>query len=196
MAIDSDRLRQAWRAELPQRWVLGLKGRDRLSEDASDVLERISTAGLPTLASTLQSTIQSLLPLISAAFEADHARVAWREEMRQLVKEALDLAWPSGIKESEVHGIIGRLSLDGIESVIQRIHKMSIPSTDEAAPLRIAALCAVPLPRLSQLACDVSELNRFFNSLHSSIQSQTRSVESEHALAQRHELIKRLEWES
>ncbi|SFS26655.1 protein DpdH [Pseudomonas sp. NFACC42-2] len=197
MAIDSDRLRQAWRAELPQRWVLGLKGRDRLSEDASDVLERISTAGLPALASTLQSTMQSLLPLTSAAFEADHARIAWREEMRQLVKEALDLAaWPSGIKESEVHGIIGRLSLDGIESVIQRIHKMSIPSTDEAAPLRLAALCAVPLPRLSQLACDVSELNRFFNSLNSSIQSQTRSVESEHALAQRHELIKRLEWES
>ncbi|MFJ4588818.1 protein DpdH [Pseudomonas moraviensis] len=197
MAIDSDRLRQAWRAELPQRWVLGLKGRDRLSEDASDVLERISTAGLPALASTLQSTMQSLLPLTSAAFEADHARIAWREEMRQLVKEALDLAaWPSGFKESEVHGIIGRLSLDGIESVIQRIHKMSIPSTDEAAPLRLAALCAVPLPRLSQLACDVSELNRFFNSLNSSIQSQTRSVESEHALAQRHELIKRLEWES
>jgi hypothetical protein len=196
MAIDGDRLRNAWKVEPPLRWVLGLKGRDRLSEEASDVLERVSRAGLPTLAGSLQNTMQSLLPLASAAFDADHARVAWRDEMRQLVQEALQTVWPSGVSESEINGIIHRLSVEGIESVIQRIRKMRIPSSNEAAPLRLVALCAVPLPRLSQLVCDVSDLNRFFSSLSNSIQSQTGSIEAEQALAQRDELIRCLEWES
>lgn len=196
LAVDTDRLKRAWKAELPPRWVLGLKGRDRLSEEASDVLERLSTGGLPALVSNLQNTVQSLLPLASAAFEADHARVAWRDEMRLLVQEALQLAvWPTGVAESDIRAVIDRLSQDGIESVIQRIRKLSIPPAEEPTPVRLAELSAVPLPRLSQLACDVAELNRFFAGLATLINSQTRSVELEQALAQREELIESLEWE-
>lgn len=195
MAIDADRLKRAWKTELPARWSLGLKGRG-LSDGASDVLERVSSGSLPTLVNNLQSAVQALLPQTSAAFEADHARVAWRDEMRLLVKEALQLAvWPAGKRESEIHAVIDRLAQENIESTIQRLRNMSIPPEDEPVPARLAAMCAVPLPRLSQLACDVAELSRFFSELVRLIESQTRSVELEQALAQRGELIKSLEWE-
>lgn len=196
LALDADRLKRAWKIELPQRWNLGLKGRDRLSEEASDVLDRVSDSGLPILVNHLQSTVQVLLPQASAAFEPDHARVAWRDEMRLLVKEALQLSvWPGGTSESNIHSIIDRMSQESIESVIQRLRKMSIAPTDEPVPVRLAALCAVPLPRLSQLACDVAELSRFFSDLATMIDRQTRSVELEQALAQREQLIQSLEWE-
>ncbi len=195
LAIDADRLKRAWRTELPARWNLGLKGRG-LSEAASDVLDRLSSEGLPTLVNNLQNTVQGLLPQTSAAFEAEYARVAWRDEMRALVQEALQLAvWPVGQRESEIHAVIDRLAQENMDSVIQRLRKMSIPPADEPAPVRLAELCAVPLPRLSQLACDVAELSRFFSELARLIDSQTRSVEMEQALDQREELIKSLEWE-
>lgn len=195
LAIDADRLKRAWKTELPARWSLGLKGRS-LSEAASDVLERVSSGGLPTLVNNLQSTVQVLLSQTSAAFDAEHARVAWRDEMRLLVQEALQLAvWPAGQRESEIHAVIDRLAQENMESVIQRLRKMSIPPADEPAPVRLVGLCAVPLPRLSQLACDVAELSRFFTELARLIDSQTRSVELEQALAQREELINSLEWE-
>ncbi|WP_167009525.1 protein DpdH [Comamonas sp. Tr-654] len=196
MAIDADRLKRAWKIELPERWILGLMKTHNLSEAASDVLERVSSGSLPLLVNNLQSTVQVLLPQTSAAFDAEHARVAWREEMRRLVQEALQLAvWPVGQRESEIHAVIDRLAAENMESVIQRLRKMSIPPADEPATVRLAELCAVPLPRLSQLACDVAELSRFFSELARLIDSQTRSVEMEQALAQREELIKSLEWE-
>lgn len=196
MGIDADRLKRAWNAELPQRWVLRLNNSGSLSMEALDVFERISTE-LPALVNSLQSSVQYLLPLVKNAFEADHSRVAWRDEMRLLVQEALKLSvWPSGIKGSEIQGIIDRLSQDGIESVIQRMRKISIPASDEPASMRLAEMCALPLPRLTQLACDVVELDRFFNDLNDLIESQTRSVEFEQAHAQRDELIKILEWDS
>jgi hypothetical protein len=196
MAIDADRLKRAWKIELPERWVLGLMRNHNLSEEASDVLERVSSGNLPNLVNNLQSTVQALLPQTSAAFDAEHARVAWRDEMRLLVQEALQLAvWPPGQRESEIHSVIDRLAQENMESFIQRLRKMSIPPADEPAPVRLAGLCAVPLPRLSQLACDVGELSRFFSALSRLIDSQTRSVELEQALAQREELINSLEWE-
>lgn len=196
MAIDADRLKRAWKIELPERWVLGLMRNHNLSEEASDVLERVSSGNLPSLVNNMQSTVQALLPQTSAAFDVEHARVAWRDEMRLLVQETLQLGlWPQEQRESEIKAAIDRLSQENIESVIQRVRKVSIPPADEPAPVRLAELCAVPLPRLSQLACDVAELNRFFSELARLIDSQTRSVELEQALAQREELIKSLEWE-
>lgn len=195
LAIDADRLKRAWKMELPDRWTLGLKSHS-LSEGASDVLERVSNSGLPTLVNKLQSAVESLLPQASAAFEAEHARVAWRDEMRSLVQEAVQLAvWPARQSESEISAVIDRLAQENMESVIHRLRKMSIPPADEPAPVRLAGLCAVPLPRLSQLACDVAELSRFFSELARLIDGQTRSVELEQALAQREKLIKSLEWE-
>ncbi len=196
MAIDPDRLKRAWKIELPDRWILGLTKNNNLSEDAFDVIDRVSSGKLHMLVNNLQSTIQALLPQTSTAFEAGHARVAWRDEMRLLVQEAVQLAvWPTGLRESEIQAVIDRLAQEGIESVIQRLSNISIPSADESAPVRLVKLCAIPLPQLSQLACDVAELSRFFTELARLIDRQTRSAELEQALAQREELIRSLEWE-
>ena len=195
LAIDPDRLKRAWKTELPARWSLGLKGRG-LSEAATDVLERVSNGNLPTLVNNLESSVQVLLPKARAAFSEDHTRVAWRDEMRALLQEALQLAvWPVGQIESDIRAVIDRLSQENIESVIQRLHKISVPPADDPVPGRLAGLSIVPLPRLTQLACDVADLNNFFTELARLVESQTRSVEIEQALSQRDDLIKSLEWE-
>jgi hypothetical protein len=195
LAIDIDRLKRAWNTDLPARWSLGLKGRG-IGEVATDVLERVSSGNLSALVNNLESTVQVLLPQSSAAFSEDHSRVAWRDEMLGLLQEALQLAvWPAGQSESEIRGVIDRLSKENIESVIKKLRKMHIISTEEPAPVRLAELSGVPLPRLSQLACDVADLSRFFADLNRIIESQTSSVEMEHALGQREELINSMKWD-
>ncbi|MGV1045508.1 protein DpdH [Limnohabitans sp.] len=195
LAIDPDRLKRAWKTDLPARWNFGLKGRG-ISEAATDVLERVSSGNLPSLVTNLESTVQGLLSKTSTAFSEDHARVAWRDEMRGLLQEALQLAvWPAGQNESEIRSVIDRLSQENIESVIQKLRKMSIPPAEDPAPVRLAELSVVPLPRLSQLACDVADLTRFFSELTRLIESQTRSVEIAQALGQRDALIKSMKWE-
>ncbi len=195
LAIDVDRLRRAWKTDLPLRWSFGLKGRG-ISEAATDVLERVSSGNLPSLVNNLESTVQVLLPKASAAFSDDHSRVAWRDEMLGLLQEAKQLAvWPAGQSESEIRGVIDRLSQENIESVIQKLRKMSLPSSEDPAPVRLAGLSGVSLPRLSQLACDVEDLSRFFADLNRIIESQTRSVENEQALGQREALIKSMKWD-
>jgi hypothetical protein len=144
----------------------------------------------------LESTVKGLLSKTSTAFSEDHARVAWRDEMRGLLQEALQLAvWPAGQHETEIRNAIDRLSQENIESVIQKLRKMSIPPTEDPALVRLADLSIVPLPRLSQLACDVADLTRFFGELTRLIESQTRSVEASQALGQRNELIKSMKWD-
>jgi hypothetical protein len=71
---------------------------------------------------------------------------------------------------------------------------MSIPSEEEPTAVQLAQLCAVPLPRLSQLACDVKELSLFLADLEKLINSQIKSDEDEQALAQREQLITSLKW--
>jgi hypothetical protein len=194
MAIDADRLKRGWKTELPARWSLGLKGRG-ISETAVDVLERISSSGLPSLVNNLKSTVQTLLSDTSTAFAEDHSRVAWRDQMLKLVSESKQMAlWPSGRSEAEIKSIIERLSSENIESVVQRLQKMSIPSDEEPTPVQLSQLCAVPLPRLSQLACDVKDLILFLADLDKLIKSQTKSDEDAQALAQREQLITSLEW--
>jgi len=194
MAIDAERLKRAWKTELPSRWSLGLKGRG-ISETATDVLERISPGGLPSLINNLKTTLQTLLPETRIAFAEDHARVAWRDQMLKLVSESKQTAiWPSEKSEAEIKSIIERLSSENIESVVQRLYKMSIPSEEEPTAVQLAQLCAVPLPRLSQLACDVKELSLFLADLEKLINSQIKSDEDEQALAQREQLITSLKW--
>ena len=194
MAIDADRLRRAWKTELPSRWSLGLKGRG-ISETTSDVLERVCPSGLPSLVNNLKSTVKTLLPDTRTAFPEDHVRVDWRDQMLKLVSESKQMAlWPLGKSEAEIKSIIERLSSENIESVVQRLYKISIPSEEEPAVAQLAKLCAVPLPRLSQLSCDVIDLVLFLAELSKLINSQIQSDEDEQALAQRAQLITSLEW--
>lgn len=194
MAIDADRLKRAWKTELPPRWSLGLKGRG-ISETAVDVLDRIAPSSLPSLVNNLKTTVQTLLPDTRTAFAEDHARVAWRDQMLNLISESKQMAiWPSGQSEIEIKSTIERLSSENIESVVQRLHKMSIPSEEEPTSVQLAQLCAVPLPRLSQLACDVKDLGLFLADLEKLINSQIKTDEDKQTLAQREQLITSLEW--
>ena len=71
---------------------------------------------------------------------------------------------------------------------------MHVASSDESELDQLSNICIVPLPRFSQLACDVIDLTRFLNDLAKKIEAQTRNAESETALAKRDELINSLIW--
>ena len=196
MAIDSDRLKKGWKSELPKRWVLTLKGREKLSEDACDVLERVSPDSLQSILTNLRNAILPLLNSTKDAFGEEYSRVAWRDEMKLLLKESIQLTiWPTGSSESEMLKLIDRLSQEGIEPVIARLKKMSIAPVDQNTLAELASLCFIPLPRLSQITCDITELNRFFAELENKISQQTSSAEIESALMQRNSLIANLIWD-
>jgi hypothetical protein len=196
MAIDSDRLKRGWKSELPKRWVLTLKGREKLSEDACDVLERVSPESVQSILNNFRNAIVPLLNSTKGAFGEEYSRVTWRDEMKLLLKESMQLTiWPSGSSESEMIKVIDRLSHEGIEPVISRLKKMSISPVEQTTMSELAALCSIPLPRLSQVTCDINELNRFFIELENKISEQTSSAEMENALMQRDSLIANLTWE-
>jgi hypothetical protein len=195
MGFDIDRLRRGLKCELPQQRRLRFKPRDGAGDAIADVLERTSPSTLPDLVTRFHAAVNALLPVVRDAFEADHSRVAWREAMRQTLQDALQLAvWPYGTTESQIQDAITRLSVEGIEATILKVHKMSLLPDGDPDMARLAALSAIPLPRLSDIACDVADLSRFFTEISKLIASQTRSSEVEHALAQRELLIKSLEW--
>ena len=196
MAIDSDRLKKGWKSDLPKRWVLTLKGREKLSEDACDVLERVSPDSLQSVLNNFRNAILPLLNSSKGAFGDEYSRITWRDEMKLLLKESMQLTiWPSGSSESEMLKVIDRLSQEGIEPVISRLNKIRISPVEQTTLAELANLCSIPLPRLSQITCDINELNKFFTELENKISAQTSSAEMESALLQRGSLIANLTWD-
>lgn len=195
MGFDLDRLRRGLKAELPTQRRLRFKTRDGASGAVADVLERTAPGSLRDLVDKFQAAIETLVPVVRTAFDAEHSRVAWRETMRETLQEALQLSvWPPGTPEPEVQALIARLSAEGIEGVISKAHKMSPASDSDAELVRLAALCAISLPRLTQVARDVTDLTRVLAEISKLIANQTRSAQADHALTQRNHLIESLEW--
>ena len=195
LAIDADRLKRAWKMPLAQRWVLGLKAGGILSEEGSDALERLTGDSLTALITKLKAAVQLFLPQIKDAFENDYSRVEWRDTLKALVQESIELVMlPNGFEEAEVIKIVDRLSQDDIVQRIRQLRQMHVASSDESELDQLSNICIVPLPRFSQLACDVIDLTRFLNDLAKKIEAQTRNAESETALAKRDELINSLIW--
>ena len=73
-AVDSDRIKKAWRRDLPERWTLGLKLREDITSDAADVLERLSPGSLDVVLRVFAPAVESVRPTVAAAFGAEHAR--------------------------------------------------------------------------------------------------------------------------
>lgn len=195
MGFDFDRLKRGFRTEMPNPRRLTLKTRDGFSDAVSEALARTSPNDLPDLIDRMEESIRSLISVVREAFAPDHSRVAWRDAMRQTINEALKLAvWPHGTKESSIQELITRLSYDGIEADIQKILRQDFLSNEDSSLKRIATLCVISLPRLNRIACDVSELTRFFADISKLIANQTRSADENLALDQRDRLITSLEW--
>lgn len=195
MGFDLDRLKRGLRANLPSQRRLRFKTRDGASDAVADVLERTAPNSLGDQIAKLQAAIEMLIPVVRSAFDAEHSCVTWRETMRKTLQEALELSvWPPGTSAPEVQGLITRLSAEGIESVISKAHKMNLPPDSDPELGRLASLCAISLPRLTEIARDVTDLNRVLAEISKLIANQTRSAEIDHALAQRDLLINSLEW--
>ena len=195
MGFDLDRLKRGLTAALPAQRRLRFKPREAASEAIADVLERTAPSSLGDHIAKLQAAMEMLLPVVRSAFDMEHSRVVWRDTMRETLQEALHLSiWPPGTSEQEIQALIARLSKEGIESFISKAQKMSPPVHSDPELAKLASLCAISLPSLTQVARDVAELKRVLSDISSLITNQTRSAQADHALAQRDLLTKNLEW--
>lgn len=195
MGFDFDRLRRGLKCELPEQRRLRFKPRDGTGDAIADVLERTSPSMVPDLVNRFEAAVNALLPVVRNAFEAEHSRVAWREAMRQTLQDAMQLAvWPYGTSASQIQDAITRLSVEGIDGTILKVHKMTLLPDGNPELARLSALSVVPLPRLNDIACDAADLIQLLTEISNLIANQTRQSEVEHALKQREILIERLEW--
>lgn len=198
LAVDTERIRLAMKQEIEGKWVFALKGRGlKDSEDVLDALDRLSPRSINGLLSDLEAAVNRYLPETAGAFDEDHARVAWREEMKNVVNYASRLSnWPSGnFTAAAVHAAIERLSADGIDTTIQRLRKMRSAEEAQDTHGRLAALTAVPLPRLIAIHEDVSLLRSFLAALGKSIDQQTSSIDDLAAIRAHDALMDALAWE-
>ncbi|GJG99177.1 protein DpdH [Paraburkholderia terrae] len=202
MAVDSERFRQALKREVEDKWVFALKLRstkdkDKENEDVLDALERLSPRAIDVLLRDLGNAVERYLPGITEAFAEDHARVAWREELKEIVNHAKrQSVWPSGAVGSEtVLAAIERLSVDGIETTIQRLHKMRNAEVSTETNRRLAALTAVQLPKLIAIHEDATVVQHFLVALNKNIDQQTGSIDDEAAIRAHDALIAALSWE-
>lgn len=198
MAIDAERLRQAMRLDVPQKWAFGLgdSGR-RESEDLRDVLERLAPQYIDMLLRDLGVAVGLYLPEVVDAFGENHARVAWRDEMRSVVDRAIhESVFPTdATTTSEVRGAIDRLSIDTVETTIQRLRRMRAAEDSTEVHRQLLALSAVPLPQLIAFHKDVSVLQRFLAELNKRITVQTNSIDDQTAIRAHETLVNDLAWE-
>lgn len=199
MAIDTERYRQAIKQEVEEKWMFALKGRGpKDTEDVVDALDRLSPRSIRVLLRDLASAVEHYLSPTADAFGEDHARVAWRDEMKEIVDHAnRQSTWPPGvITQAAVRAAIDRLSVEGIETTVQRIHRMRATETSPEIHRQLAALTAVPLPRLIAIHEDVSLLRNFLASLSRTIDQQTGSIDDQTAIRAHDALIATLSWEA
>ncbi|AOI96720.1 protein DpdH [Burkholderia sp. LA-2-3-30-S1-D2] len=198
MAIDTERFRLAVRQEVEDKWIFALKGRGpKDTDDTLDALDRLSPRSIDMLLRDLSAAVDRYLAPTTEAFAEDHARVAWRDEMKEIVAHAnRQSTWPPGtITQAAVRAAIDRLSAEGIETTIQRLHKMRAAEASPETHRRLAALSAVPLPWLVAIHEDVSLLRSFLASLNKTIDQQTGSIDDQTAIQAHDALIAALSWE-
>lgn len=198
MAIDAERYRIALKQNIPVTWSFALKSRGgEVSDALLDALERLGPQSIDILLRDLAAAVDQFLPGAAEAFAEDHARVAWRDEMRRIAEEASrSPVWPTGIMTlAEVRGAIDRLSVDTIETTIQRLRKMQPADETPEVHRRLAALSAVPLPQLIAVHRDVAQLRRFLTELNKQINAQTSSIDDQTAIREHDKLVNALAWE-
>ncbi|PVX97689.1 protein DpdH [Paraburkholderia unamae] len=198
LAIDTERLRLASKRELEQKWSFALKGRAaKDSDDVLDTLERLSPQSIDMLLRELAAAVNCCLPETADAFDAEHGRVAWREEMKGVVDQAVLLSfWPPGdFGQPAVRAAIDRLSVDGVDSVVARLRKMQATGESTDTHRQLAALSAVPLPRLVAIHQDVMLLRNFLSALGKSVDQQTTSIDDQAAIHAHEDLMTNLAWE-
>ncbi|ALP61333.1 protein DpdH [Paraburkholderia caribensis] len=197
LAIDNERFRQAIKQEVQDRWVFVLNGNGEAGNEVQDMLDRLEPQAVDMIVRDLATAVDLYLPEAAAAFAEDHARVAWRDEMRAIVDQASQTpAWPTGsVALSEVRGAVDRLAAEPLDQAIQRLRKVQPVDANWETHQKLAALSLVPLPQLITIYREVALLRRFFIDLDKSIKAQTTSIDDQAAVQAHDALFRDLAWE-
>lgn len=187
LAIDPLRLKNAWKAAKPTRLALTLNSKESLTPVAISGMERMEDGSATQLISRLKSAQEACRPRVAAAFEPDHARVAWRTQLLQTLEMARTLSlWPTECDEKRVRKAIEDLSAEGLETVFNRARAFTAPGEDKSIEVQLEGWSALQLPKLLEVTAEVDLLVHFFDALERRKQVDTSGDE---ALKQRTALI-------
>lgn len=194
-AIDHDRLRRAWKRELPPRWTIASRSRDPAALKMADALDRLASLlqGVPL--QKISSVAEEIRSQVAVAFSTDPDRVAWREEMTACVERSSQLGlWPMVVSQAEVRKAIEQLSSEEAVSWIRKALRMP-PHGGANSPIeRLEALSHVPLPQLFFLQQAISKVETYLDTQQRLIQHQSK-VDDDDALKVRQELLDQLRWD-
>lgn len=195
LAIDHDRLRKAWKRELPPRWALPSRSRDPAALKMMDVLDRLASLFQGAVLQKIGGVAAEIRSQVAVAFSTDHARVTWRQEMTACVERSsqLDL-WPTAVSQAEVRKAIEQLSSEEAESWIRKTLRMPPHDGTSSSIERLEALSHVPLPQLVFLQQAISKVETYLDTQQRLIQHQSK-VDDDDALKVRQELLDQLRWD-
>lgn len=197
LAIDNERYRLALKQEVQDRWMFVLNGNSEAGNEVQDVLDRLAPHAIDILLRDLATAVDLYLPETTEAFAEDHARVAWRDELRAIIDQASQTpAWPTGsVVLSDVRSAVDRLAAEPLDQAIQRLRKVQPVDETWEVHQKLAALSLVPLPQLIAIQKDVVLLRRFFTELDNSVRAQTGSIDDQAAIQAHDTLLNDLTWE-
>ncbi|MGJ7523389.1 protein DpdH [Variovorax sp. LT1P1] len=192
LAIDSVRLKSAWKATRPERLTLVHQSKEPLSPAALSAMERMDDAAVVKLIAQMRLAQEAYRPRVAEAFEPDHARVAWKAQVLETFQMARTLSlWPPECDESRVRKAIEELSAEGLETVFNRARSFVPPEEDKSIEVKLEAWGALSLPKLLKVAAEVDRLVHFFDALERNCGKQVDTLGDE-ALKQRTALINSL----
>lgn len=195
-ALDSERVKRAWRKPMPTRWILTLKMRDDPGGEATDVLARLSPEAIDSVTVRLSGAFESTRAKIASAFGDDQARVQWREQLMGCIEQSVHLSlWPSSLNPSDVRKAVELLSSELADSVIAKAKRMTPDSAEASSLDRLANFSIAPLPQLIQLSQHIDVLQSYLQAQAKLIRDQS-NVDDDHALQLRQSLIADLRWEA
>lgn len=192
LAIDSVRLKNAWKATRPERLTLVHNGKEPLTPAALSGIERMDDVAVVKLIAQMRLAQEAYRPRVAEAFEPDHGRVAWKAQLLETFQMARTLSlWPPECDEIRVRKGIEELSAEGLETVFNRARFFIPPEEDKSIEVKLENWAALSLPKLLQVATEVDRLFHFFDALERNCGKQVDTLGDE-ALKQRNALINSL----
>lgn len=196
LAVDTERLKTAWKRVIEGRWMLFLDGAMPIGTASTDALERMSDTGVEQLVRYLQTTVEAFQPMVADAFDKGHARVVWREDLLSTLQLAKRLSlWPTKFDETQLKKIVTYLADEKSETIISGACNFKTPDPQRSLEVQLAAWSSLPMLGLIKVAHNVQMLGAFFSALEKLCADQAEAMGQEAALREREGLLNSLTWD-
>lgn len=193
LAIDAERLQQAWRRDPVARWVMTGAWRDAPDPATAEALVLLSPGVaserlVPPLRRLLETCREAFEPLV----DRDFSRVEWQADLIGTMNLAREIAWPP-LDPASVEAAIRALCAEGSDVTLRRLLALQVSDldTDEAV---LAAAGTVNVARLAILQGQLAMIDRFLRQLSDVLSQRPRPPDADEAQRIRTTLASDLQW--